>query len=402
MSRHTASPNITWDLFAPTQPNDGLRSITLLAAQLAGVKTQRVRLFVDDPGRMTALSAKIDPALWVQPWQNCELMRLRLADAVAPADHVVCLGDTEIPRRYRERMAYGAESHCKLLRIWPLGHPMGALDDTAGAAPCNTLRFDVVQDEKAENMGLIKDARSTADMRARWKSHVNVNLPQTTLESLGLPGDLAKDTLIVCCWNAAIANMGVFLDTLAQACSQPVLVLFGSTAGTGTPAPTVSHGTLRCLNLPPMSWSRLDEIIWGSDLIFCGERDVALRAMESGAPVMWLPATKPAAPDDDALLNWYFAGLDPGFKRCLMASAHSLREDDSPSQELAWYLGQRDDLEMIARQVAQRISQARNLADTLPHLTGSMLEKARRRKLEQDHVHPPTWPMSLPGQPESA
>lgn len=409
MSRHSPPRNTTWDLFTPAQGLDGLRDLPLLAAQLATVPTQRVRVFVDDPGRLGVMSARIENTLWVQPLANYEVWRLRLADAIAPADNVVCLGGTEVPTRYRERMVYGASNRCKQFRIWPLGHTSPAGDAAAANTAMNTMVFDVIQDEKVQGVGLIKDLRNNVEMRTRWKAHAS--LTQTTLEALGLPGDKAKGALIVSCWGAAISDFPLFIEILAQSCHQPVLVLRGPGPDDSLAAdqpklnPSASSAHVHVMDLPSLSWSQQDEIIWSSDLLFCGHRDVAHRAMEAGTPMLWLPKLAPSAAEQalDRLSDWYFDGLDPGFKRGLLVTAHSLRESESLEHSLAWYLKQRDDLEQIARQVARRISLARPLADTLPSLSPTMLEQVRRQQQQQqrENAHPPTWPMSLPGPVES-
>ncbi|WP_439520931.1 elongation factor P maturation arginine rhamnosyltransferase EarP [Hydrogenophaga sp.] len=405
MSRHSPPRNTTWDLFTPTEGIDGLRDLPLLAAQLATVPTQRVRIFLDDPGRLGVMSARIESTLWVQPLANYEIWRLRLADAIAPADNVVCLGGTEVPTRYRERMAYGASNRCKQFRIWPLGHSLSSGEATTANASMNTMVFDVIQDEKVQGVGLIKDVRNNVELRTRWKAHAS--LTQTTLESLGLPGDKAKGALIVSCWDAAIADFPLFVQSLAQAFHQPVLVLrnLPPAGASHTPVPTSpATAHVHVLDLPALSWSQQDEVIWSSDLLFCGQRDVANRAMEAGTPLLWLPrpTASGAAQATDRLSDWYFDGLDPGFKRGLLVTAHCLREGESLEQTLAWYLKQRDDLEQIARQVARRIAQARPLADTLPSLSPTMLEQVRRQQQQRENAHPPTWPMSLPGPVESA
>ncbi len=410
MSRHSPPRNTTWDLFTPAQGLDGLRDLPLLAAQLAAVPTQRVRIFIDDPGRLGVMSARIENALWVQPLANYEVWRLRLADAIAPADNVVCLGGTEVPIRYRERMVYGASNRCKQFRIWPLGHTLSTGGPVPTPAAMNTMVFDVVQDEKVQGVGLIKDLRNNVELRTRWKAHPS--LTQTTLEALGLPGDKAKGALIVSCWGAAIADFPLFVGSLAQSFHQPVLLLRGPGQEGVSPTDrpkrdaTVSTAHVHVMDLPALSWSQQDEVIWSSDLLFCGQRDVAYRAMEAGTPMLWLPKLSATVATDvvDRLSDWYFDGLDPGFKRGLLVTAHSLREGESLEQTLAWYLKQRDDLEQIARQVARRIEQARPIADTLPSLSPTMLEQVRRQQQQQqrDNAHPPTWPMSLPGPIESA
>jgi hypothetical protein len=408
MSRHSPPRNTTWDLFTPAQGLDGLRDLPLLAAQLATVPTQRVRIFVDDPGRLGVMSARIENTLWVQPLANYEIWRLRLADAIAPADNVVCLGDTDVPTRYRERMVYGASNRCKQFRIWPVGHTLATGEAASSTAVMNTMVFDVVQDEKVQGVGLIKDMRNNVELRTRWKAHPS--LTQTTLEALGLSGDRAKGALIISCWGAAIADFPLFVQSLAQAFHQPVLVLRARGPEGLIPVEALqlkasaSTAHVHVMDLPALSWSQQDEIIWSSDLLFCGLRDVANRAMEAGTPMLWLP--KPAATAGaqalDRLSDWYFDGLDPGFKRGLLVTAHCLREGESLEQTLAWYLKQRDDLEQIARQVARRIALARPLADTLPSLSPTMLEQVRRQQLRRENAHPPTWPMSLPGPVESA
>lgn len=405
MSRHSPPRNTTWDLFTPAHGMDGLRELPLLAAQLATIPTQRVRVFVDDPARLSPLSARIEAALWVQPLANYELWKQRLADAIAPADNVVCLGGTELPGRYRERMVYGSSNRCKLFRIWPPGHVLPPASPVAPSDVMSTMVFDVVQDEKVQGVGLIKDQRNTAEMRARWKAHPS--LTQTTLEALGLPGHVVKDALIICCWGAAMDDHPLFVQSLARICHQPVLLL-REPAPDGQPAPALAgiarsagDAPVHCMTLPPLSWSQQDEVVWSSDLLFCGHRDVAYRAMEAGTPLLWLPESRPDQPDD-RLDDWYFEGLDPGFKRSLVATAHSLKRSEGLPQSLAWYLKQRDDVEQVARQVARRIAQARPLADTLPSLSPTLMEQVRRKQQQRDHAHPPTWPMSLPGQIESA
>jgi hypothetical protein len=352
------------------------------------------------------MSARIEGALWVQPLANYEVWRLRLADAIAPADNVVCLGGTEVPSRYRERMVYGSSNRCKLFRIWPPGHVLPTPDPGTQSGAMSTMVFDVVQDEKVEGVGLIKDQRNLSEIRARWKSHPT--LAQTTLEALGLPGNkVNREALVVCSWGAAIADQQLFADSLAHTCSQPVFLLRGPDPN-GTPPPPATGQTVssfgeispvHCVNLPALSWSQQDEVIWSCDLLFCGQRDVAHRAMEAGTPMLWTPPPGPQQRDDD-LADWYFEGLDPGFKRSLVATAYSLRDKNSLLQNLAWYLKQRLDLEQIARQVAGRITQARHLADTLPSLSPTMMEQVRMKQQQRDNAHPPTWPMSLPGQVE--
>ena len=392
MSRHTSQKVVTWDLFAPSPLDDGLRSITLLATQLAAVQNQRVRLFIDDPGRLSPLSARIDPTLWVQPQADFDLLRLRLADGVATADHVVSLHRTQLPSRYRERMAYGAANRCKQFRIWPTGTPQESFQEAARLSTCATVEIDVVQDEAPLSMGLIKDTRNIAELRARWKVHPH--LIQTTLENMGLPGDLSKDTLIIGCWDASLADMQAFISTVAQTCSpQRVLLLLGP--GAGSLPRSLSEGVVTCLHLPALSWSQLDELVWSCDLLFCGQRDLALRAMESGTPLLWLPPVSNGSSENDDLQDWYYHGVDPGFKRRLLVAAHILREQPDAHQELAWYLKQREDLAQIASEVALRIAQAPSLADHLPHLSPDRLEQARRKKQQQGNAHPPTWPMNL-------
>ena len=391
MSRQAPPPNTTWDLFAPPEASDGLRSITLLANQLATLQGHRVRLFIDDPLRLSAMSARIDPALWLQPVANFDLARLRLAAGVATADHVVCLHDTQIPRRYHERMAYGAANRCKQFRIWPIGHPVHSFHEAARLSACSTVEIDVLQDEQSESMGLIKDTRNTAEMRTRWKAHPH--LTQTTLEHLGLPGEISRDTFIVCCWEAALADAQGFVEALAHASDSPrVLLLVGP--GTSQLMLNQRLGVVECVKLPALSWSQIDEIVWSCDLLLTGERDLAQRAMEAGTPMMWLPKPSPSNRDEH-LLEWYYAGVDPGFRRRLLVVAHSLREENAPIQELGWYLKQRVDLDHIASQVARRIGEARSLFEQLPHLSPIRLEQARRKKQEEEHVHAATWPMNL-------
>jgi hypothetical protein len=122
-------------------------------------------------------------------------------------------------------------------------------------------------------------------------------------------------------------------------------------AGGQSQAISCAGENLACQSMRSPSWTQIDELVWGSDLVFCHQRDVAHRAMEAGTPMLWLR-------EEDGLFNWYFDGLDLGFKRSLAAVAHHFRNAGAPSSELMWLLNQREALEAIAKNVAQRFAQA--------------------------------------------
>ena len=359
----------------------------MLATQLATDPTRRVRVFVEDPAKLSPLSARIDSSLWVQPLATCEIWRSRLAEVVAPADNILCMDGYEFPLRYRERIAYGAEAQPRrVLRIWSLGH---VPDEPSTSNPPDlpsSLSFDVLQDETPNSMGLIKAHRSTAGMRARWKAQSE--LTQATLEGMGLRGALSRDTLIFLCWNVDLPSPVQLCRMLERVCGKPILLVAVSSNGSQSQAISCAGENLVCQSMRAPSWTQTDELVWGSDLVFCHQRDIAHRAMEAGTPMLWLR-------EEVGLFNWYFDGLDPGFKRSLAAVAHHFRNAGTPSSELMWLLSQREALDSIAKNVAQRFAQAALLTDSLPSIGPLLAEQARQQQRTAQQI---TTPMSLPGE----
>jgi hypothetical protein len=359
----------------------------MLATQLATDPTRRVRVFIEDPAKLSPLSARIDNSLWVQPLATCEIWRSRLAEVVAPADNILCMDGYEIPTKYRERIAYGADAQPRrVLRIWSLGH---SPEEPSASKPPDlpsSLSFDVLQDEAPNSTGLIKAHRSTAGMRARWKAQSD--LTQATLEGMGFRGALSRGTLIFLCWNVNLPSPVQLCRMLERVCGKPVLLVAVSSNGSQSQAISCAGENLACQSMRSPSWTQIDELVWGSDLVFCHQRDVAHRAMEAGTPMLWLR-------EEDGLFNWYFDGLDLGFKRSLAAVAHHFRNAGAPSSELMWLLNQREALEAIAKNVAQRFAQAVLLTDSLPSIGPLLAEQA---KLRQRTSHQATTPMSLPGE----
>lgn len=392
--------NRTWDVFVPAHPCGSLREIALLAAQLSRDPSIRVRVFVDDPARFRGLNSRLDESLWVQPLSDYELWKLRLSNAVVPASNVLCFSGNEPPRRYRERMVYGVGAGRRLFHIWP---PGSTLPQNARSRGANTsfMTLDVVQDEKTPHIGVIKDPRNSSELRERWRAHPGVI--QVTLKSLGFSGRLDRNTLIVCCWGAAIPDQIGLVRELARSSMQSLLLLVGPDADgklMDVQAMSVwddaSQPLLQCFPLPLLTWSQMDEVVWSSDLIYCGVRDIAQRAMESATPMIWLPPGEhPRAGGDDGLLDWYCEGIDPGFKRSVLAVARGADDRDAMAQVLAWQMGRRNDLLQIARHVARRLANAKQFADAMPDISPA--------SIEQDTALPPrpssymqTWPMEFP------
>lgn len=359
----------------------------MLASQLAIDPTRRVRVFIDDPATLSPISARIDSSLWVQPLATGELWRLRLADVVAPADNVVCMDGCELPTRYRERIAYGAGTQRRVLRVWSLGQSPKEPEASTAGDRLSSLSFDVMQEESPTGTGLIKAHRSTADMRARWK--VQGDLTQTTLEGVGFRGHLPRGSLIFLCWGFNIPSPVQFCRLLERVCEKPILLITASLGDSPVQAISCAGEALSCQSLNLPTWSQMDELIWSSDFVFCLHKDIANRAMEAGAPMLWLR-------EDEGLFNWYFEGIDAGFKRCLVAVAYHLRSVGTPSSDLLWLLNQRAALEVVAKSVARRFAQAPLLADSLPQMGPRLAEQARLRQQGFRISHQPTTPMNLP------
>jgi hypothetical protein len=353
-----------------------------------------VRVFLDEPTSLSSLSARIDPSLWVQPLANYELWRSRLAEAIAPAEHVVCMSGAKVPERYLERIAYGASQHRQLIRLLPLGQTAPGPNAPPLSVPSGAI-LDVVQDDSADGVGVIRAVRSTAEMRARWKGQLN--LTHATLEGLGITGMVECDTLVVLCWGVAIADPRKLCQMLSHSQARHTLLLVGqscpeSKAGQhGSRALAVAGNGQRTsvLELPPLTWSQLDELVWISDLALCGTRDMAHRAMEAGTPMLWLG-------EDVSLLDWYFAEFDPAYKRLLAAAAYQFRTTGSLTSELVWYFGQSEWTTLVARKTAQRIAHSKSLAESLPEVPLRRTDALKRQHESRRNSIEPTSPMSLP------
>lgn len=205
---------------------------------------------------------------------------------------------------------------------------------------------------------------------------------------MGLRATLNRDTIVFLCWNIDLPSPVQLCRMLERACGKPVLLLSVSSSDDQAQAISCASENLVCQSMRPPSWIQTDELVWGSDLVFCHQRDIAHRAMEAGTPMLWLR-------EEDGLFNWYFQGLDPGFKRSLAAVAHHFRNTGKPTAELLWLMNQRDALDDIARKVAQRFAQAALLTDSLPSINPLLQEQTRQRQLASQQV---TTPMSLPGE----
>lgn len=360
----------------------------MLATQLSADPTRKVRVFLEDPARLSAMSARIDSTLWVQPLVSAELWKWRLAEVVYPADNIVCLDGFELPTRYRERVAYGAGSARNIHRVWLLGNSPEASIERSDQWSSNNLVSDVVQDEAADGLGIIRSHRSTADMRARWKAQSD--LTQATLEGLGLRGPVTRGSLIFLCWDVVLPSPVQLCRMLEKACEKPVLLIMATRDGSQLQTFSCAGENLSCQNLRAPGWSQLDELVWGSDLVFCHQRDIAYRAMEAGTPMLWLR-------EESGLFHWYFEGLDPGFKRSISAVAYHFRNVGTPSSEMLWLLNHREALEDVAKNVARRFAQAPQLADSLPTLGARLSEQARVRHRGYKSSQQPTTPMGLPG-----
>lgn len=377
----------SWDLIAPVGRPDVLRAATLLASQLAEVERYRVRLFVDDLAPLTAMDARVDPALWVQPQDAYELVRLNLAQATTPADNIVRLFRAKLPRKYMERAIYG-HGERKLFKVKLLDQQASFVDTAPGTT---NLRFiEATQGDHASAAGVIRERTSSAEIRARWKK--NGKLLQATLDSLGLDGHIFSGALFVCCWGAAIADWKDFLTSLDEVSQQKIILLVGADDGAPQVQGIATEGKVKMLRLPAMSWKQRDELVWLSDYVLTGHDDMAHRAMESGVPLLWLPDVPPKAKDDHHLVEWYSQGADPLIRRCLRELIRDLGTRASTSNALKDYFHNQAQVEILAANVAKRIARAPLMSRILPVLTPMPAAISEKWPLQ----HKTTIPASLP------
>lgn len=393
----------SWDLFAPARRLDVLRGVVLLARQLSEIERYKVRLFVDDLSALTAMNSRIDPGLWLQPVDGIELARLTLAGSVMPADNIVRLFGARIPIRYVERTIQGHDRRRKLFKVRLLDDYGRIRKDVSCASPSNLLVIDAAQGDFKSDAGMIREQRSLVTMRSRWRE--KIALRRSTADALGL-GDLwACDSILIFCCGVNVGDWDKVLVSLGGGSRRPVVVLVepgqdvqhiqaaankldGAIATTGVKP-------VRVIVAPSMTWSQLDEVVWMSDFVLTGSHDMAQRAIESGVPLLWVPG----CPNSDAgvggrLIDWYLRDSDPVIGRCLRFATQAIASGVCSSGALREYFNNQDGLEVLAKNVSQRVANAPLLSLRLSGLVATL---PRTKVYDTSSVHVPTMPMTLPG-----
>lgn len=380
----------SWDIFS--QSLDDSRALWLLASRLAENPTHRVRVFVEKPASMGMLSARIDDTLWIQPLANYELWKMRLADVVAPADNVVRMNSAEVPPKYLERTAYGAKNDRKILNILPFGDSSVSGEFSVIHGATGLVHINMAQNAGRDGVGLIKAPRGTAEMRTRWRG--KSNLARATMDLLGLKDYWSTDAMVTLVSGVALAEPETMALALERSCGRPQLLLVFSSSDDArngeVQALCCIDGRVTSRQVERVTWGQIDELAWSSDLIFTGHSDMAHRAMEAGAPMIWLG-------EDEGLLDWYFRDAPSDLRKHVKVAVRHFKAGKAGASGLVWIAMQLEALAALAVGIEQKIARAPALQNSVAEIDGLVENWVKQTMHDRAaFTNTPTVPMGLP------
>jgi uncharacterized repeat protein (TIGR03837 family) len=294
-----------WDLFCRVIDNHGdLGVCWRLAADLAS-RGESVRLWVDDASALAWMAPAGAPGVEVRAWDEA-------ADAT-PAEVVVEAFGCDPPPEFVARMADRQRAPVWLNLEYLSAEPyVERCHGLASPQPGGLTKWFFYPGFSPRTGGLLREPglevlRKRFD-RSAW------------LQSQGIvwhPGQ--RIVSLFCYGNAALPGL---LDALAD---RPTLLL-------ATPGPAQRHlhtlaptPAVRVVNLPWLSQSDYDRLLWSADLNFVRGEDSLVRAIWAGAPFVWqiYPQHDGAhGPKLEAFLGAHWSGAEPALAH---AARHSTR-----------------------------------------------------------------------------
>jgi len=261
-----------WDLFCRVIDNFGDIGVCWRLAADLGARGQTVRLWIDDPSALAWLAphgaAGVECLTWRADMQPSE-----------PGDVVIEAFGCDPPPHFIERMArrrrpplwvnleyLSAESYVKRshgLRSPQLSGPGQGLD-----------KWFFYPGFETGTGGLLRE-RGLMDERRRFDGHA-------WLQARGLTPRPGERVLSLFCYpHAPVAEL------LRALTDVPTLLLLTAGAAAQAAGQRPSAPTLRCNELPWLSQSDYDRLLWSCDLNFVRGEDSFVRALWAGAPFVW-------------------------------------------------------------------------------------------------------------------
>jgi uncharacterized repeat protein (TIGR03837 family) len=286
-----SSPSLRWDIFCRVIDNHGdLGVCWRLCADL----TQRghtVRLWVDDASALTWMAPQGCTGVAVHAWPDTAALQALAQDATFQiGDVVVEAFGCELPEAFQALMAQGtspvwinleylsAESY--VARSHGLASPV-----MSGPARGMTKWF-FFPGFTPDTGGLLREAdlpaRQAAFQRQAWLSALRLDKPIAANEQL---------ISLFCYEPAALPDL---LKQLSQADAPTRLLLAQGRPSAAVAAatqalhmPSSGTGQLRISQLPYLSQTDFDHLLWAGDFNFVRGEDSLVRALWAGKPFAW-------------------------------------------------------------------------------------------------------------------
>lgn len=359
--------NELWDIFASGDDPQAL----WFGYQLARSAVQRgqpTRLFTDELDTLSNAVADLDPERWLQLHHGIEIADWRVAELSQVAPNAIQMLGTRLPAAYHARLVTSA-TPTRLVEV--VAHdseqapatPLFKLDDTGR---CTRLRIQF--GDPPHKGGHIKSGRDTAALRALWTRPA---MRQAMLQSLGLRPDVMD------------GKLSVFFDVRRETSIRPLMEALASgpreVCVFMDPRPLawvveqsalpwarrledstrlLQYGALTLVELPSRRWYLTDDLILACDLVMTTEGDIAARACERGAPVLW-------SADDGGFFDWYAINSPPVMRRTIADAFNALATGHNAKWAWTCYLARWAEVRALADAVARRVRKAPDLVDVL-------------------------------------
>jgi uncharacterized repeat protein (TIGR03837 family) len=281
-----------WDLFCRVVDNFGDVGVCWrLAAELAR-RGEAVRLWADDRTALSWMAPHGAAGVEVRPWPSVAGGVPGAADADADADIVVEAFGCTLPDAYVARMAARALPpvwlNLEYLSAEPVVERLHALPSPQLAGAGRGLaKWFFYPGFSSATGGLIRESdlfvrRGTFDASGWRRAH-------------GIEPRMGERCVSLFCYSNAA------LPALVRALSdRPTLLLAAHGTAAGVDGMIRGRGGegdgVRTVELPPMSQSAYDELLWACDLNLVRGEDSFVRAQWAGQPFLWQ-----AYPQSDAV-----------------------------------------------------------------------------------------------------
>ncbi len=360
--------NDTWDVVAThTSSGDSLWFGYHMAAKLRE-RNQSVRLFTDNIEALGSSLGTLDAALWMQSHDAVQIFDLRLAKTCAPARHLVQVFDARIPDLYIERFVVQRRpsSWFQLLPMdsrAPAGTPMTLLSSTS-----TLKKYAARLGDLPSRVGYVRSGGDMPAMRLRWADR---KVRAGTLALLGQPAKLLEGKLTILAGLDADVRLAPWLRAFEDS---PIPVCLFVMAGPQhralcaeldipyPPRRPCTRGGLTTVFLPSLPWHLHDELVWISDIVLTGRRDLAMQAAASGCPLLW-------ARDDsseESFLDWYMAWAPPALRATVAAACAALRSgNDAVPTAWARFRERSEEVRWWATQVCERVRKSPEASDVI-------------------------------------